>query len=262
MICPLCHLNKNKKIFVASNVHGRIKYGKQKIAFYKCLDCDCVFPNTKLSHNFYVDYYPKTYQQAPPAIDKLWIDFSLRTGHKYLPESGTLLDVGCGRGGFLNALPPNLIATGIDLNPQKITGKNIIKANFLTYKFSDKFDVITFWHSLEHFKNPQKSVNKALRLLNTHGKLIISIPNTNSLAFKVGQKDWFHLDSPRHLFLPNNVNIKQLFPKKYKISINYSPYEFPLDLFWSLKNKPYYWVIYPLLKIFDRETMVVSVVKP
>jgi len=181
---------------------------------------------------------------------------------KYLPKSGTLLDVGSGRGEYINSLPLNIKSTGIDLNPVKNNKNEVIKADFLKYKFTQKFDVITFWHSLEHFSDPQKAITKTLDLLKSKGKILIAIPNTNSLAYKIGEKNWFHLDAPRHLFLPNNQNIKYLFPKGTKINIYYTPYEFPLDLFWSLKNKKILRLIYPFLKIFDKETMLISVVKP
>lgn len=257
MKCPLCHTLKHTSIFTAQNIHGRHQYGGQKTKYFQCNNCGCVFPKIKITPSFYKKYYPKKYNSPSPFLEKLWSSFSTLVKKQYLPTSGTLLDVGCGQGKFLKSLPTHVQATGIDINPTPNKSLNIIKADFLKYKFTDTYDTITFWHSLEHFSNPQKSITKAIKLLSPQGQIIISLPNTNSLAFKIGQSNWFHLDSPRHIFLPNNQNIKKLFPKKSPPKVIYQPLEFPLDLFWSLKKYPYLRLIYPLLKLFDRETMLV-----
>ncbi|MFA5025942.1 MAG: class I SAM-dependent methyltransferase [Candidatus Shapirobacteria bacterium] len=261
MICPLCHSSKYKKIFTTTNFHGRHEYGKQKISFNQCQNCDCLFPAVKTDNAFYKKYYPKKYNTNSPLLEKLWINFSLFVKKTYLPQKGSLLDVGCGKGEFIKSLPSTIKATGIDINPLKIDNINLIQGDFLKYKFNKKFDIITFWHSLEHFSNPKNVTLKALNLLKPNGKIIISLPNTNSLAFKIGQQRWFHLDAPRHLFLPNDKNIHLLFPKNTNILISHNPFEFPLDLFWSLKNKAYLRFFYPILKILDRETMTITVTK-
>ena len=257
MNCPICSSNKNHKIFTASNFHGRHQISSQKIIFLKCLKCSCLFPRIKIDKNFYKKYYPNDYQTPAENefLTKVWQSINYYFKNKLIPKNLTLLDIGCGQGDFIRQLRKTIIGSGIDLNP-KIT-KNIIKDDFLTHKFSNKFDTITFWHSLEHFSNPKKTINKAINLLNKHGQILISIPNTNSLAFKLGQNNWFHLDPPRHLFLPNNKNIQNLFPKNNRLKIYFFPFEFPLDLFWSLKKYPLLKLFYPLLKLFDHETMTV-----
>lgn len=259
MTCPLCHSSKKQKIFSATNFHGRHQYSHQKIPILKCLKCGCIFPSIKINASFYQKYYPKYYRLKSNFLEKFWLFLNLSFKKTLLPHHCRLLDVGCGRGEFIKSLSTTIDATGIDLNSPKTKGLSLINDNFLSHKFNEKFDVITFWHSLEHFSDPQKTLNKALTLLKNNGRIIIAIPNTNSLAFKLGQKDWFHLDPPRHLFIPNNQNLKLLFPKNTKVKISYLPLEFPLDLFWSLKKYPLLRLIYPFLKIFDRETMLLIV---
>lgn len=257
MNCPLCHSTKNTSLFIAQNIHGRHQYGKQKTHFFRCDNCNCVFPKVSVTPSFYKKYYPKKYNSPSPFLEELWSSFSLLTKKQYLPKHGSLLDVGCGQAKFIKSLPTSIKATGIDLNPAQNNNLNIIKADFLKHKFLEKYNTITFWHSLEHFSNPQKTIDKAIKLLSPQGQIIISLPNTNSLAFKLGQNNWFHLDSPRHLFLPNNINIKKLLPKNSQINIYFQPFEFPLDLFWSLKKYSHLRLFYPLLKLFDKETMLV-----
>lgn len=261
MLCPLCNSQTSKYIFSSINFHGRHHFNSQIISFRQCLTCNCIFPDIKINPFFYQKYYPPRYHQQSSFLEKIWLSFNLYFKNKLIPPNSILLDVGCGTGEFLKSLPLSIKATGIDLNPTIIQNKLIIQDDFLKHSFNTKYDIITFWHSLEHFSNPQIIINKSISLLNKHGKIFITLPNTNSLAFKISQNTWFHLDPPRHLFLPNNQNIKHIFPKNYSLKISYTPLEFPLDLFWSLKNKPYLRLLYPLLKILDRQTMLLCLTK-
>lgn len=257
MKCPICQSLHYKFLFTASNIHGHHHYGKEKFKFYKCTKCKCIFPKVTINQNFYKIFYPQKYNSKPSQLEKIWTSINYFYKKIYLPQQGTLLDVGCGQGNYLKSLPSTIKSTGIDLKISSKTNLNIIEGDFNKYKFSLKFDVITFWHSLEHFPNPLETINKAINLLNQNGRIIISLPNTNSLAFRLGQKNWFHLDSPRHLFLPSDKNIQSIFPQNSQLKIYHYPFEFPLDLFWSLKKRPYLRVIYPFLKIFDHETMTI-----
>jgi SAM-dependent methyltransferase len=257
MTCPLCLSKKNLTLFSATNFHGRHKLDSQKFIFKKCLKCGCIFPIIKVDKNYYQKYYPKNYQIKNSFLGKTWQKISFLFKKYFIPDNISLLDVGCGQGDFLKSLSSTINATGIDLNPILSSDIKTIKDDYLKHHFTQKYDLITFWHSLEHFSNPRQAINKSLSLLKKHGHILISIPNTNSLAFKIAQNKWFHLDPPRHLFLPNDQNIRKLFPKTKHLKIYYLPFEFPLDLFWSLKKKPYLRLIYPLLKLFDHETILI-----
>ncbi|MFA6007714.1 MAG: class I SAM-dependent methyltransferase [Candidatus Shapirobacteria bacterium] len=255
MNCPLCFSKENTTIFIATNFHGHYQLNSQKIIFKKCLKCGCIFPKIIVDRQYYQKYYPQNYQTKSNLLTKIWQKLNDSYKYKFIPKNSRLLDIGCGQADYLKSLPQNVQAFGIDINPPQ--GKNLIKDDFLKHDFSQKFDTITFWHSLEHFSHPCQVVKKSISLLNKHGRILISIPNTNSLAFRISQNKWFHLDPPRHLFLPNDQNIKKLFPKNSKLKINYLPWEFPLDLFWSFYKKPYLRILYPILKIFDRETIFI-----
>jgi len=61
------------------------------------------------------------------------------------------------------------------------------------------FDVITMWHSLEHVHAPLEVLQEAHRLLVPGGKLIVAVPNIDSLPFRWFGAAWFGLDLPRHL---------------------------------------------------------------
>jgi hypothetical protein len=59
-------------------------------------------------------------------------------------------------------------------------------------------DLVTFWHSLEHFDDPREPLKAAERLLGGAGRIFVSVPNIASLQSRWGGPAWFHLDVPRH----------------------------------------------------------------
>jgi len=63
----------------------------------------------------------------------------------------------------------------------------------------NSFDVITMWHSLEHVPTPRHLLEEARRLLTWNGKLVVAVPNLDSLGFRIFRAHWCGLDLPRHL---------------------------------------------------------------
>jgi SAM-dependent methyltransferase len=63
----------------------------------------------------------------------------------------------------------------------------------------ESFDVITMWQSLEHVHDPQEMLRQSNELLVAGGKLLISVPNIDSLPFRWFGPAWYGLDLPRHL---------------------------------------------------------------
>jgi 2-polyprenyl-3-methyl-5-hydroxy-6-metoxy-1,4-benzoquinol methylase len=96
--------------------------------------------------------------------------------------------------------------TGIDLSARAVeraraaTGLRIL-AGSLPHADLDPntFDVITMWHSLEHVPDPKHVLEAARKLLTWDGKLVVAVPNIDSLAFRTFGSHWYGLDLPRHL---------------------------------------------------------------
>src|SRR5262249_37635696 len=73
----------------------------------------------------------------------------------------------------------------------------------------ESFDVVTMWQSLEHVHQPREVLQEAFRLLVPGGKLVVAVPNIDSLAYRWFGADWFGLDLPRHLtrFTPMTLSL-------------------------------------------------------
>lgn len=128
---------------------------------------------------------------------------------------GKLLDVGCGNGRYLSTLQKLGWQTyGIEQNPGSSKYArtelhiNVETGDLLNYKYKDKFfDVITFWHSLEHLYEPIPTLKEVKRILKDDGLLVIAVPNVDSFAAKVFKENWYQLEIPIHLiaFSPDSI---------------------------------------------------------
>ncbi len=75
---------------------------------------------------------------------------------------------------------------------------------------SQKFDFIRIWHVLEHVPNPKEFMKKISMLTDKGSKVMIGLPNTQSLNASLFRKYWYNRDIPRHVVNYNPDNLKML----------------------------------------------------
>lgn len=125
-------------------------------------------------------------------------------------NNGLLLDVGCGNGAWLAWVKENIKGwdvEGTEINRQ--ASDNIKNSLNITIHVDhlDKlelseghYDMITFWHSLEHLHSPKGALHKCYKLLKPNGWLGIEVPNIMSYEAKLTGAEWYHLALPFHLY--------------------------------------------------------------
>ncbi len=126
--------------------------------------------------------------------------------NKKNPSKGTILDIGCGTGYFLQACKENgwkIEGMEPDSNArtlaEKHTGQTIYNDLF-SIKEEGKYDVITLWHVLEHVHKLKESIQHINKLLSKKGYLIIAVPNCLSYDSSTYKDFWAAYDVPRHLY--------------------------------------------------------------
>lgn len=182
-----------------------------KFGVYYC--SQCLIGRTLPQPKNVATYYPKTYWAYEGALgslrEKVFTLFQKRriAWVKGILKKGDVLDVGSGEGKFGERLGEPYRVTNIEEKTAKITNSNVIRTDFLRYKNSKRFDVVTFWESLEHVPDALAYLNKASGFLKRGGFLFIECPSYQCWESKVFGKCWFHLDMPRHTyhFIPRGL---------------------------------------------------------
>lgn len=149
--------------------------------------------------------------------------------NKNMLKGKRLLEVGCGKGRFLElarnagyevyGLEPSVrsyafahMRLGDVVAP--VTLENIDSLD----RLKGPYDVIVFWHVLEHFQNPNGALKKAKKLLTNNGRIIIAVPNIASWQAAIGKANWYHLDPPRHLHHFTSESLKIIL-ERHNLSI-------------------------------------------
>ncbi|UCD31125.1 MAG: class I SAM-dependent methyltransferase [Desulfobacterales bacterium] len=131
---------------------------------------------------------------------------------------GKLLDIGCGNGTYLAAVEElGWHGFGCESNSSaaqyatKSLGLEVQAEDFEAVVYPEKhFDVITMWHSLEHFSDPKKIIGKVRKLLKDDGVLMIGIPNFYSFDRKLFKESWNGLEIPLHAWHFTPASIRYL----------------------------------------------------
>ena len=119
---------------------------------------------------------------------------------------------------------------------------NIKKGDIKSSKYKrESFDIITLNHVLEHINNPNETLGEIKRIIKKDGVLIIGVPNTHSIAFKIFRRNWYQLDVPRHIINYSEENLNFLLNKNgFKVKnvrYNSRPSQFAVSLMYLLNTK-------------------------
>ena len=249
MKCPFCQTLENKFLFSAKSTHGARAVSEEEFTFCQCFNCGSVFPRVAVGEKYYSRYYSPEYYR-PSSINYLNVFYQkinltfLKLITKVVLKKGDVLDFGCGQGDFLLSLGNSYRKFAVEINSRTV---NILKKKDLSltivndindFKKSQKFDLVTAFHVLEHLPGPTVTVKKVTKKIKKGGYLIIATPNSNSLGFKTTGKKWFHLDAPRHLLIFNSSELRKILINEgftHVLTVG-GLIEYPLDLFWSWFN--------------------------
>jgi len=138
-------------------------------------------------------------------------------------KNGFILDVGCADGFFLylmrdlswqvKGIEPNQSAA----NRGREKGLDIFIGDLSEAHLpDDSFDVVRFWHVLEHTRNPKKTLIEAKRILKSGGKLILGVPNIDAPTFKIFKdyNKWHEIwNLPLHFYFYSRATLRNSLKK-------------------------------------------------
>ncbi len=200
--CPVCQNQKLKTVINKDN---------DEIVVNECLKCGHGFlVNTEEKYNSELyEYYEDLMLDKDLLEQERLNDNNYReilSVFKILSDEKSLLDVGCGIGGFVQfAQSQGWEAKGIDLSCQAVDlgrslGRNIERMNFFdeqVVKYG-QFDAITMFEFIEHVSNPLSFINTAAQYLKKGGVLYLTTPNFRALDRYILRDEW-RVISKEHL---------------------------------------------------------------
>ena len=126
---------------------------------------------------------------------------------------GKALDVGSGTGDFLLVLK-NKGWEVVGIEPADLARNEANKRGLRHIKDiknckPEEFDLITFWHSLEHVYSLKETIKNLVVTLKKEGTLIVACPNYKSWEAQHYKSRWAAWDVPRHLrhFSPKSLRL-------------------------------------------------------
>lgn len=118
-----------------------------------------------------------------------------------LPPRARVIDVGAGRGRMVAALTARgHDAIGIEPSAASAAGgAGLERARVEAVSLPERSaDLVVLWHVAEHLRDPAATLARAREWIAPGGRLVVAVPNRDSLQARIGGDRWFHQDVPRH----------------------------------------------------------------
>lgn len=206
--CNFCGSKEN-------NVYDELENWK----IVKCNNCGFTFTNPRPTLESLPQYYAEEYFKDERHRAKFYNEDStvkvinqdytnrIQDVENYVPKRGSVLEIGCARGGFLSKLRDRgWEIEGVEISQdacnlaKELYGIDQFCGVFAEYQTTKKFDVICMYQTLEHVPDPKEVLEKAYQMLKPNGVVVVEIPNINCLEMKYSaDRRRLSYDLPRHL---------------------------------------------------------------
>jgi len=213
--CPLCGGARRRRLVT-----------KRGWDVVRCADCRLVYvwppPTREELEAFYAS--GGYHAEVDEAERRLTFAARLRQIEELAPRRGSVLDVGCSKGTFLEvARDEGWEVAGVELNPHtaaeaRARGLDVYCGDLSDFDTSGRFfDVVTLFDLIEHTTDPQATLRACRRLLRPGGLLVITTPNVDGLVprvtywlFAATLGAWDHPTPPGHVVQFSRRTLQQM----------------------------------------------------
>jgi 2-polyprenyl-3-methyl-5-hydroxy-6-metoxy-1,4-benzoquinol methylase len=246
MKCYLCHSDKyNTRL-------GSVRDNKT-IDILECDNCGLVYLSS-LNH-IEENHYEESGMHDDEVDANKWLKETKADDerrYKFLKEkitNKTVLDFGCGIGGFLDKVKKIAKEVrGVELEKALQPSFNNRNLNVFSdlasvQKDNQKYDVITAFHVVEHLQNPKDVLQQLSELLaKGGGEMIVEVPSSDDALLTLYENSAFRNFTywSQHLFLFNAKTMAELV-KQAGLKLNWikhiQRYSLSNHLYWLAKGK-------------------------
>lgn len=244
--CYLCGKNGFRKR------DGKVR-DNHSLDIIECLACGLVFLSSfdHIHKDFYQEARMHDKHDEPVDIevwlkDSAWDDDRRFIFLKRVIENRSVLDFGCGAGGFLmraRTAASRVAGVEVETRLKPHFRKEGLEVFTDIAEVKGLFNLITLFHVLEHMKDPVTFLMRLSEKLNEDGQLIVEVPSADDALLKLYASDHFSKFTywSCHLFLFTNETISSI-AEKAGLKVNYvkQVQRYPLSnhLYWLAKGKP------------------------
>lgn len=216
----------------------------------QCLACGLVFLSS--FDHIHKDFYSESRMHNNEVGIDRWLQETAGDDERRFDflrdriKDRSLLDFGCGAGGFLMRAK-QLASYAAGIEPDRCLKEHFEREKIIAFpsleNIRKRFDVITAFHVIEHIADPVCMLKKLSKNLAEGGHMIVEVPNENDALLSLYRNKAFSEFTywSCHLFLFNESTLSAL-AKKAGLKINYIKQiqRYPLSnhLYWLAKGKP------------------------
>lgn len=247
MSCYLCKSDKYSKR------SGTVR-DNPDIKILECSDCGLVY--LSFLNHIQDGHYEESgmHECKAPDIDN-WLketEFDDKRRYDFIKEkitNKTVLDFGCGIGGFLDLAKKSAnsvseIELEKALQPSfKQRGLHVFESLSAAQKENKKYNIITAFHVVKHLHDPVNVLSQLSQSLAEEGEMIVEVPNSNDALLTLYENGGFQNFTywSQHLFLFNDKTMAGLV-KQANLKLNWikhvQRYSLSNYLYWLAKGKP------------------------
>lgn len=218
--------------------NGRPVLKIDEFDIFECNNCGLRYVNPQpsqeylknfYSENYYDNYSPGGYLETESQVKGFWKDQLEELEKNYDKREANLLEIGSACGLFLKYCRErgweNI--SGVELSEWSSKyasdnfNLNVQSGDINDISLEDKsYSIIVMWATIEHLREPRKTVAKIHKLLKPGGVLILNTGNDEPVyrPLSTGYSMWYHV--PEHLYFYNSKAILILLQQLGYININ------------------------------------------
>lgn len=205
-LCPVCKEKAPHWALIAGS------------SYYRCLSCALIFLWPPPEPEVVKSYYEGAFAVIACRKQRSEADF-LRLVSSYR-RGPSLLDVGAGWGDLIiEAEKMGFQCEAVEIREDCVVslhkkGFPVFRGTFQDYHPEKRYHCVTMLHTLEHMVDPAGALRHASSLLTEGGVCALTVPNADSLAFRIWRQysEWFQPGG--HLFHFSPSSLKNLLTRE------------------------------------------------